>query len=212
MKQLKYAFIGLLFFIFILITVVEFYTFNHEYYIAEFEKYNVYENTDLDIEGVSFASSGIISYLKDDRSDLNITYNQVAVFNEKEISHMVDVKKIFIFLKYFKNLSILLGILLLVLDKKLRTVFWSMLYSGMHSIVITGLLGILIINDFTSAFIGFHKMFFDNDLWLLNPNTDRLIQILPEGFFLDMAMVIVITHLSITLSLSAIALYNLRKS
>lgn len=34
----------------------------------------------------------------------------------------------------------------------------------------------------------FHKLFFDNDLWLLDPEKDMIINILVEPFFADMAL------------------------
>jgi len=34
-------------------------------------------------------------------------------------------------------------------------------------------------------------MFFDNDLWMLNPETDILIQMFPESFFIAMSAKIV---------------------
>lgn len=42
--------------------------------------------------------------------------------------------------------------------------------------------------DFTRAFTQFHHVFFNNDLWLLDPKTDLLINMLPEGFFTDFAI------------------------
>lgn len=33
----------------------------------------------------------------------------------------------------------------------------------------------------------FHHIFFNNDLWLLDPATDLLINIVPEPFFVDTA-------------------------
>jgi len=35
---------------------------------------------------------------------------------------------------------------------------------------------------FDKLFINFHLILFRNDLWLLNPETDRLIVLLPEDF------------------------------
>jgi integral membrane protein (TIGR01906 family) len=49
------------------------------------------------------------------------------------------------------------------------------------------LLGILVVTDFTRYFTIFHEIFFNNDLWILNPNTDLLIQMLPEPFFVNIA-------------------------
>ncbi len=44
---------------------------------------------------------------------------------------------------------------------------------------------------FGDAFTKFHEIFFDNDLWLLDPREDNLINLLPIGFFLDTVKVIV---------------------
>lgn len=41
--------------------------------------------------------------------------------------------------------------------------------------------------DFTSLFYAFHDLAFTNDLWLLNPQTDLLIRMMPEGLFVRLA-------------------------
>ena len=41
--------------------------------------------------------------------------------------------------------------------------------------------------DFSSAFTFFHEVLFTNDLWLLDPETDMLLRLLPEQFFADFA-------------------------
>ena len=52
---------------------------------------------------------------------------------------------------------------------------------------LTAALAAIISTDFTKYFIVFHKIFFNNDLWVLDPRTDMLINIVPEGFFFDTA-------------------------
>ena len=42
--------------------------------------------------------------------------------------------------------------------------------------------------NFDKYFTYFHVIFFNNDLWELNPNTDILVQMLPENFFYDTAV------------------------
>ena len=37
---------------------------------------------------------------------------------------------------------------------------------------------------FDRFFIAFHRLFFRNDLWLLNPNTDLLVALMPTPFFI----------------------------
>ena len=48
-----------------------------------------------------------------------------------------------------------------------------------------GLAGLLSLVDFSQAFVTFHELAFSNDLWILDPRTDYLIMLYPEGFWLD---------------------------
>lgn len=56
--------------------------------------------------------------------------------------------------------------------------------------------------DFNKYFIKFHEIFFTNDLWLLNPLTDRMIMLLPEVFFRDIVLVIVMSYGFVSLFLA----------
>ena len=42
--------------------------------------------------------------------------------------------------------------------------------------------------DFDGLFRLFHSLLFNNDLWLLNPKTDLMIRMLPEAFFVALAV------------------------
>ena len=53
--------------------------------------------------------------------------------------------------------------------------------------------------------IKFHHIFFDNDLWLLDPYKDDMINMLPEGFFFDTVVRIGITFIIPALVLLVIA-------
>ena len=46
----------------------------------------------------------------------------------------------------------------------------------------------LCVIDFTQVFTVFHHIFFDNDLWILYPDRDNLINIMQEDVFSDAAM------------------------
>ena len=54
-----------------------------------------------------------------------------------------------------------------------------------------GIIGIMMLVDFSTMFWKFHLLFFDNDLWLLDIDTDVLIQMFPEDFFNEMARAMV---------------------
>lgn len=116
----------------------------------------------------------------------------VDFFNDKERAHMVDVRKLFLL-----NVSILQGSLVLILVlffvgkkglKYPKLLADSLALSGLITILLITLLGILATQDFTAVFIKFHELFFSNQLWLLDPATDRMIVLLEEQFFSDMAL------------------------
>ena len=54
--------------------------------------------------------------------------------------------------------------------------------------VLAAVIAVLCVIDFTHVFTVFHHIFFDNDLWILYPDKDNLINIMQEDVFSDAAM------------------------
>ena len=77
---------------------------------------------------------------------------------------------------------------------------------------LVALLALIISTNFTKYFIIFHHIFFDNDLWILDPSTDMLINIVPEGFFMDTAGRIALTFCILCLLLIGASLFLLIKN
>ena len=112
---------------------------------------------------------------------------------------MKDVKEIInnIFI-YGKLLSILFVLITLLCVKRYKLNVYSVfkLSSIIYTfIVITIALGFLI--SFNKMFIIFHEIAFSNDLWKLNINEDYLLMMYPENFFRDIAILILISSISI---------------
>ena len=105
---------------------------------------------------------------------------------------MEDVRGLFLGGLMVRRICIaaaLMCLLLLVLLKaRIRRVLPGAVCggTGLFFALICGLAA-LISTDFTRYFIIFHQIFFDNDLWILDPETDLLINIVPEPFFMDTA-------------------------
>ena len=83
-----------------------------------------------------------------------------------------------------------------------RSVCWG---TGLFFAIIC-VLGLVISTDFTKYFVIFQHIFFNNDLWMLNPDTDLLINIVPEPFFMDTAARIAATYGVSVLAVFAICL------
>ena len=64
---------------------------------------------------------------------------------------------------------------------------------------------------FNSLFVLFHKVAFTNDLWLLNPQTDLLIRLMPIEFFISYAAIIGCCWLLGMLAMLIFATIRIRK-
>ena len=167
------------------------------YFLKEYIKYNVFENVDISENDLMYVTYGMLDYLDDKRDDL-VIYTTVndeerEFFNEREKAHMYDVKNLFNSGKSIRAkcliLTIFTYILVILKDKSfLSTISKGFLGAFTFVLATTITLTAIISSNFTKYFTIFHQIFFDNDLWLLNPKKDLLINIVPEGFFVDTAI------------------------
>jgi integral membrane protein (TIGR01906 family) len=168
---------------------------DRDFYASEFVKYDVGRVTGLDPAQLSAVSDAFITYLRDPAAhlDIEVTINGARrpLFNQREIAHMEDVQKIF---GLVRQARIGAGAILLILPLVgLVTVGAAILprigtlltIGGILTVVVLGLAGLLSLVDFSQAFVTFHELAFSNDLWILDPRTDYLIMLYPEGFWLD---------------------------
>ncbi|MCF0115094.1 MAG: DUF1461 domain-containing protein, partial [Erysipelotrichaceae bacterium] len=64
--------------------------------------------------------------------------------------------------------------------------------AGLLYLVILGCCCLWAVTDFDAFWINFHYVFFDNELFFLDPRTDILIMMVPGGFFFDLVFRIVL--------------------
>lgn len=190
--------------IILLITSVEAVTYwTPGYYEKEYTKYHVLETVDMEMNDLLNVTSEMMAYLRGNREDLHVPTmvngQPREFFNDREIAHMEDVRGLFLAALALRRicLGIVLGtVLLLFLTKaRIAQVLPRMLCVGtaLFFAAIALLAGIISTN-FTKYFIIFHELFFNNDLWILDPESDLLINIVPEPFFVDTAARIAITY------------------
>ena len=114
-------------------------------------------------------------------------------FNEREKLHMEDVQGLFLGGIQIRRVAFVIfaaAVLLILFQKgNLREILPQM-YGWAVSLFlgVAAVFGGLVAIDFNKYFVLFHEIFFNNDLWLLDPATDLLIRMLPEGFFFDMVI------------------------
>ncbi|WP_281815102.1 TIGR01906 family membrane protein [Vallitalea longa] len=191
--------VGILLFFVLLFTSTEMIAYNINHYKWQFEKHEITRETEMDLEELTRVTKNMIEYLKGSRDTLDmkavIDGKEQEVFGEREKSHMVDVKKLFVIGTYIRNISFIILIVaiayMVLRNKKLLIVTLSMVkYVFAVIIMLILILGSLLLINFNKYFTIFHEIFFSNDLWLLDPKTDILINMVPEVFFFQTAMIV----------------------
>ena len=106
---------------------------------------------------------------------------------------MKDVKHL---MKLTQNSVIISGLVILAhylitffttksLRKSIKQILKSSKISAYSTIGFLSVFGVIASINFTWLFRQFHFISFSNDLWQLNPNTDYLIAMFPQRFFLE---------------------------
>lgn len=124
--------------------------------------------------------------------------------------HFQEVKTIFEVIQVSMLISGIISIILLIKRFKEKEYRFLRL-TGIITILIPSILGFLVAIDFDQAFIIFHKLFFRNDFWIFDYQTDPVITILPETFFMHCLMLIIGIVLVISLILYLIYLRQRKK-
>ena len=187
------------------------------YFEKEYAKYNVLDSLpSMTMNDLLHVTDEMMDYLRGDRDDLHVTTTmggeQREFFNEREIAHMEDVRGLFLKALSIRRVCLVLGAGLLILMAATKARMGRVLPpflcmgTGLFFALIT-VLGLIISTDFTKYFIMFHHIFFTNDLWILDPATDMLINIVPEGFFMDTAARIALLFGSLSLILFGVCLF-----
>ena len=180
----------------------------------------------MQMSDVMQVTKEMMSYLRGNRADLvvetNVNGEEREFFNDREKAHMVDVKNLFVgglWLRRAAILALAIAVVLLIRTKAdwKRLLSKSFLITIGSFVGITLAAGVLFMTDFHRYFMIFHEIFFTNDLWLLDPDTDLLIRMLPEGFFLDMVkriglIFLILMVIVLVISVLILKYKNIRKT
>lgn len=138
-----------------------------------------------------------IDYLKGKKQDfqfqVSINGKVMNVYEQNEVDHMVDVQKLFNACTIIKWVCLALFIFSVVLIYMIGKWYAIRLWGSVTLITMLAIglfLGVIVgwyLLDFSSFWTFFHKVFFRNDLWLMQP-TDRMILMFPAEFFSTVVM------------------------
>jgi integral membrane protein (TIGR01906 family) len=162
-------------------------------YERGFRDFDSDRRTGLSLAELDRSAANIVDYFEDDRDLLRIRVvddgEEEALFSSKEVQHMRDVKSLMqaVFRANEVSLAFVLtyiaGVFAWAGAGSLRRLAWEALAGMGVAVACVGVVGLFAAIGFDSTWRQFHELVFSNDLWQLNPATDRLIQMFPEPFW-----------------------------
>jgi len=167
-------------------------------YHYSFDKYHAEATTGISRSQLDGAADELVRYFNNDAETIRIFVQQdsqrVPLFNEREISHLTDVKNLFrtVFRAQEASLAFALVFVVAVFiwaaEAPLRVLARILLQASLLTLGLLALFTVLALVGFDELFLRFHLVAFTNDLWKLNPDTDHLIQMFPRDFWFDATM------------------------
>jgi integral membrane protein (TIGR01906 family) len=190
------------------------------YFEKEYNKYQVTQAVSMTMDDLLDVTGEMMSYLRGKRDNLHVDTTMGGVerefFNAREIAHMEDVRGLFLGALSIRRGCLMIMVLCLIVLLLLKTSFTRTIPKAVCAgtgifFVLSAVIAFIISTDFTRYFIMFHHIFFKNDLWVLDPSTDMLINIVPEGFFRDTVVLIGFIYLFSILLILAVCLFLIGK-
>lgn len=118
----------------------------------------------------------------------NLEFPTLSMSEAGEI-HFEEVKEIFVFFQAVLFPVTLLLSLFFVWNLRKEKPLYLKWASGLM-VGIPAVLGLLIAVNWDRFFVLFHKIMFDNDYWIFDPDTDPIIDLLPDAYFMHCAIMI----------------------
>ncbi len=160
-----------------------------------FERYDASGRTGLPQDEVLRVAQETRDYLTNDEARLDVEVGGTAFYSEREILHMIDVKRLMArtFDAGWAALGFIVAFVAVTAWRSRGRVLSALARSTLSGCGVVALLvvvlGIIGLTGFDSAFRNFHLLFFTNDLWQLS-SRDGLIQLFPQRFFFDTTLLI----------------------
>ena len=208
----------------------------------EYAKYDTpqYVTGEMSLDDAVYITEQMLEYCIghiDTLDDTEATIDGVTApfFTEREKQHLADCRNIFLGAVKFRIIAVLAAAALLIavwfsVQKRIERVhgrengsalIWPAFarvtskgyLKALAAFIIFALFLIIVgMHDFTFLFTKFHHVFFDNDLWILDPRKDNLVNVMQESVFSDAAVTIGSVWAVCSLCLAAAAAIVIRKT
>jgi integral membrane protein (TIGR01906 family) len=136
--------------------------------------------------------------------DFAVEVNGQPVLNERERSHMNDVRTVFRGLWVLAAISA--AVLIVAIRRTDRSSAWRAVRRGALALTVgVVVLGAVALVAFDQLFETFHEIFFPAGSYEFDPRTDRLVQLFPFRFWDETAMVVGAVIIALALAIAVVA-------
>lgn len=170
-------------------------------YYFDIDYLKIAESNDMDKSTIINNYDILINYIKDKNiEELNLPDFEMSAQGK---IHFEEVKQIFIYIDYLFYITLALSVISVILQIiKRRNRFLKI--ASIALIALPILLAIPFAINFDATFTIFHKIFFNNDYWIFDPELDPIINILPQNFFMHAAIAILLLLIIFSITLYVI--------
>ncbi len=190
------------------------------YFAGRYEELDIESSTGISVGDCTRAVYRLVEYMEGGVDDIQLTVSEngsdVEMYNWQEIEHMKDVRALYQGFRAFMWISFgLFGLsLVLIIWKKELAALWEggLIWALAVILAAVLILGAWVLIDFNSFWTGFHRLFFTNDLWLMNPAVCRMIRICPIELFYGIVLRIGLCFIAVIALMCATSIAHRRKN
>lgn len=204
----------------ILFTSLQLTMLNDTLITYEYQRLSLGKSMGMNNADLAASCIRLIDYMEGNVPDIDIevTVNgeKTLMFtDEQEISHMADVRVLYQRFRSWRDIGIFCALVLFLLASvfsfrnALHTLASGYCWGTFIIALFVGFFGTWAALDFSSFWTFFHNMLFWNDDWLFDPNTSRMINMMPEKFFADFILVFLIIAVVVIVFLLILAIIAL---
>ena len=179
-----------------------------------FEKYRIARASGITSSDLRQVALDLRGYFNSGEEPLHVRTRifgmERDLFNDKEVHHMRDVKRLLwgVYGVFAVSAACLVILVAAGFARErggyLRALSRRALWGGGLTVALLALFGIVASVGFDALFLLFHRVSFANDFWQLDPRTDYLVLLFPQGFWFDATMWVAVRSIAGGLTLTAV--------
>lgn len=191
MKKIVSILLGIIIPFVFFVSIITFLSQITVFYAYEFDKLETIEKANIKEVSPDDMAEMMVGYIKGKRDTFQllaqVNNKERNLFNNKEQRHMRDVRSLINLGNWISGIGIglimIIYFTLFMVDKTLLRRMYKIVL-GVYILFLAGMAAMSKIN-FYKGFNLFHEIFFTNDLWILDPDKDILLMLMPLNFFMD---------------------------